>query len=86
MSEQGREDLERVEYIIEKAQQGSVMREEWGAQRMCVEHATYRMEWKSTVWGDDEGNKCLPLVSRSRGSIYLCFPFGALFYWVISVP
>lgn len=31
MSEQGREDLERVEHNIEKAQQASVMREEWGA-------------------------------------------------------
>lgn len=75
MSEQGRENLERVEHNIEKAQQASLTREEWGAQRMVkwihVEYATYiypmgyRMEWKATILGDDEGSKCQPLVSRS---------------------
>lgn len=56
---------------------------------MDVEHVTYRTEWKATILGDDEGGKCLSLVSRScsdQHSIYLCFLFGALFQWVISVP
>lgn len=32
---------------------------------MHVEHAISRMEWKATILGDDEGSKCLPLVSGS---------------------
>lgn len=53
---------------------------------ICVEYATNRMEWKAAILGDEEGNKCQPLVSRSWRSIYLCFLFGALFHWSSPYP